>query len=57
MVPEKIYRHGAPSKLDIAPLGTKCYVLINNWNYEVYEQISHNEESPQWLYLGKEKKE
>lgn len=54
---DKIYRHGTPNKYDCAPFGTKCYVLVGNWIYEVYEQISHDENNPEWIYICKQKKE
>lgn len=50
----KIYRHGEPSKLDTAPQGTECWVIISHDPnmYSIYQQVSSNEENPNWVYIG-----
>jgi len=49
----RIFRYGAPGKLDTAPFGTECYVAqVNKPNeYEVYKQYSTNEEDPNWIFV------
>lgn len=51
--PDKIFRFGAPSKMDTAKTGTHCYVAQVNkpYEYEVYQQCSSNEEEPNWIFV------
>ena len=46
-MPKRIYRHGAPGKLDICPEGTECFVEVNN-KIEIYIQIGTDELDPVW---------
>lgn len=46
-----IVRHSFPNKYDQAPCGTLCHVYIDESTYEVYKQMSSNEERPDWVYL------
>lgn len=48
-----IIRHSAPGKLDQAPFGTECLVVIDNHTWDVYVQYSNDEEIPNWEYMGK----
>lgn len=52
----KIYRYGEPSKMDMAKQGTECWVLNKTtYEYDVYQQVSTNEESPIWEFIGTKK--
>ncbi len=46
-----IERFGEPSKMDSAPYGYVCKVTKKS-STDLYVQLSHNEESPNWNYLG-----
>lgn len=48
-----LIRHGEPSKYDYSPFGTicKCIKTLND-EFEIYVQMSNDEESPQWERLG-----
>ncbi len=47
-----ITRYGAPSKLDMAPIGTFCKVSIPGNKVEIYRQISNDEDCPNWIFIG-----
>lgn len=47
-----IVRYGPPGKLDISPAGTFCKVSIPGNKVEIYRQISNDEDSPNWIFLG-----
>jgi hypothetical protein len=48
-----IIRHSAPSDLDQNPYGTICKVIEHHDdNYDIYLQVSEDEEAPQWELLG-----
>jgi hypothetical protein len=51
----KIFRYGEPGKLDTAKIGTECWIVTNKEldEYDVYQQVSTNEENPNWIYIGK----
>lgn len=46
-----LIRHGAPTKYDHAPQGTKCIVMVNNQESEVYIQTSSDEANPLWVVV------
>jgi len=48
---ERIIRFGEPSKLDHAPYGTECKVTRYK-EFDIYIQISQNEDSPNWIFIG-----
>lgn len=52
-----ISRFGEPTSMDQAIFGTICKLIHSENNkdadsIEVYLQISQNEESPKWTYMG-----
>ena len=48
-LPKRIFRCGAPGKLDKAPFGTEC---VATQTKILYRQISHDEEQPNWILIG-----
>lgn len=44
-----IERYGPPSKMDTAPYKTLCKVPKSQDIVEIYIQISHDEEKPNWI--------
>lgn len=51
-LPPIVTRFGEPSKMDTAKFGTMCRVSSNPESFDIYLQISHDEESPNWTYMG-----
>lgn len=52
-LPDIIKRHSAPTSLDHAPKGTKCFVFRQfESTYDIYLQISPMDEDPRWEYIG-----
>ena len=49
-LPDLLIRYGKPSKLDQAPLGTKCKV-IGEGPVQLYIQNAKNESEPDWVLL------
>lgn len=52
-----LIRYSPPSKLDQAPCGTQCKVksaLLGE--YEIYQQMNSDEESPCWRLIDTVKK-
>jgi hypothetical protein len=45
---EILVRHGAPGKLDHAPIHTRCKVQLTKDTYELYVQQSLQEDDPVW---------
>lgn len=45
-------RYAAPSKLDMAPYHALCKVHTKHDTVEIYLQISHDEEDPNWIPYG-----
>lgn len=51
--PTIIERYGSPNILDQSPYGTVCKVSNHNKDtYDIYVQVSADEESPEWEHLG-----
>lgn len=46
-----IIRYGPPSKMDHAPFGVLCKVKNSSDKVEIYKQISHDEENPNWILI------
>ena len=46
-----IVRHGPPSKIDTAPMGTLCKVSNSTNKVEIYKQISNDENDPNWILI------
>jgi len=46
-----LQRRSIPNKFDHAQHKTICHVIQNNGNCDVYMQMSHNEDKPEWLYI------
>lgn len=44
-----IVRYGPPSKMDMAPHHSLCKVNTKHDTVEIYLQISHDEDSPNWV--------
>jgi hypothetical protein len=42
-----LHRFSAPTKMDTAPYGAQCTVIIGYVTY-IYTQCSHDEEDPRW---------
>lgn len=55
--PQVIKRLAAPSKLDIAPYGTKCVVIGKEGEGDIYIQNSNDEDNPNWVHIGNDLKE
>jgi hypothetical protein len=51
-VADQIVRHGAPCKLDQAEYATQC-VVNKGSEFELYIQVSQNEDNPDWEFIGK----
>lgn len=51
-LPPIVTRFGEPSKMDTAQFGTICRVSSNPESFDIYLQISHSEEEPNWTYMG-----
>lgn len=47
-MPDVLYRHSAPTRLDIAPVGTLCKVTVDKDRVDIYIQTSTDEENPRW---------
>jgi hypothetical protein len=47
-----LYRSSIPRKYDLAPLGTICCVFIDKISFEIFCQISKDEDHPQWTLIG-----
>lgn len=43
-----LVRRSTPNKYDHAPHGTKCKVMLNETEYEMYIQTSADDEDPKW---------
>jgi len=43
-----LIRHSPPGKYDHAPSGTMCAVLKRGEQFELFVQMSQNEEEPRW---------
>lgn len=46
--PQKIFRHGEPTKMDTAPFGSKCITMVGKDTARTYTQCSTDEENPVW---------
>jgi hypothetical protein len=46
-----IIRHSPPTKLDIAPFGTKCFIEQSGGRL-LYVQIGKDETDPEWDFVG-----
>lgn len=51
-LPAIVTRFGAPGKMDTAPFGTACRVSSAPEAFDIYLQISHDEEEPNWTFIG-----
>lgn len=49
---QMITRFYEPSKMDTSPFGTICKVSNGFDKFDIYLQISHEEESPAWTLIG-----
>lgn len=48
-----LIRHSKPTKYDQAPQGSTCKVLkVLCVEYELYKQISSDDENPYWELIG-----
>lgn len=48
-----VVRHSEPTILDALPFGSQCRVpRSNKLSYDLYVQISRDEENPKWEYGG-----
>ncbi len=47
-----LLRRSQPCEFDIAPYGTQCKVLDHHDGYDLYLQVSHDEDDPYWEQLG-----
>jgi len=47
-----ITRFGEPTKMDTAKFKTICRVSSSPESFDIYLQISHDEEKPYWTYMG-----
>lgn len=47
-----LIRRSEPTKFDLAPYGTQYKVFDNHDNYDLYLQLSYNEDEPNWELLG-----
>lgn len=50
--PSIITRFGEPSKSDTAQHSTICRVSNSPDSFDIYLQISHDEENPNWILMG-----
>jgi hypothetical protein len=47
-----LIRHSPPGKLDHAAYGTQCKVVTSlSGDYDLYQQISMQEEDPVWEFM------
>lgn len=51
-LPSIVTRFGEPSKMDTARHGTICRVSATPDSFDIYLQISHAEEEPNWTFMG-----
>lgn len=51
----RIFRHEEPTQQDTAPYGTECKVVFEKF-FDMYLQLSHDEEEPRWVHIGSYKK-
>lgn len=51
-LPPIVTRFGEPGKMDTAKNGTICRVSSCPESFDIYLQISHDEEDPNWTYIG-----
>lgn len=51
-LPPIVTRFGEPGKMDTAQFGTICRVSSTPETFDIYLQISHDEEEPNWTYMG-----
>ena len=51
-LPPMVTRFGQPSKMDTSPFGTICKVSCHPNSFDIYLQISHDENEPNWTCLG-----
>jgi len=47
-----IVRFGEPSKMDMAPYKSLCKVANSSNTVEIYIQMSHDEDNPNWVSMG-----
>lgn len=47
-----VTRFGHPSKMDTSCFGTICKVSNGMESFDIYLQISHTEEEPNWTFIG-----
>lgn len=47
-----LIRYGNPNKYDQAPKGTELLVIKGRDNYELYQQISKDQDNPDWVLRG-----
>lgn len=48
-----ITRLGQPNQYDHAKFGTRCRVFTSPERFELWVQISHAEEHPNWQFISK----
>ncbi len=48
-----LIRHSAPHKYDQLPFGTELVVIKGKNSIELYQQVSKDQENPQWEIMGK----
>lgn len=46
-----IKRYSVPHKFDHAEYKAICHVIRDSDQCDVYMQMSHNEDNPEWLYI------
>lgn len=51
-LPPIVTRFGEPTKMDTARYGTICRVSSSPESFDIYLQISHDEENPTWMSMG-----
>lgn len=49
---QMITRFSEPSKMDTSCFGTICKVSSGLDSFDIYLQISHTEEEPNWIFIG-----
>lgn len=53
MKQDSLIRNGKPNKYDQAPQGTYCKTMNGlSDQYDLYQQISSNEDEPIWYLIG-----
>jgi len=50
--PSQIKRYGPPNKWDQAEYGTRCKVILDGHEDEIYVQLSLDKENPRWEPIG-----